>query len=658
MGATRPLFWNTNGEGIMYLWALVSFLIFLIGTVKKLRRWGQGRSRPFDNLGYRYKAFISDLSMHNNQIFKGTFRRLMHLGMFYGFLILLIGTVMIGLQVDFKIPIFYGIKYLVISFLMDIFGLLATIGTLMAAYKRYITKRDHSDYTFDDGFLLFLVFAILLTGFILEGLRIYVIGDSWAVWTPVGLFLSFLAKKSGLSVKAAHSIYTGLWYFHMIIGIGLIAYIPYSKLFHMIASSLNIILKPSSSLGTLTTADPITEQEHDTGVARLKDFSKKQLIEFDACVSCLRCQKGCPAYASGDPLTPRGMIQDFKRHANSKNIAETFEIPLIDTIISKETLWSCTTCGLCEVKCPLNMEHIKRIVDLRRNLATMETGYPLEVYTKFDNIALKGNPWGLSFCFDEKEYLGRGTSAPLLSKVKQTDILYWVGCYGTFDSRNLKVSQAMIKILEQAGVNYAILGKEEECCGSTVRRLGNEKLFRQLALENIQNLNRYEFKTIVTHCPHCFHTLKNEYSELGGQYNVMHHSELIADLIKSGKIKPQKANQCKVTFHDPCYLGRYNSIYEAPRAVLTSIPGLELIEMKKSNRNMAFCCGAGGGRIWIKDKEKEGISSLLMKKVLRTNSDLLASACSLCLLTLTKEAQNSEKVIECQDIAEIVYNSL
>jgi Fe-S oxidoreductase len=565
---------------------------------------------------------------------------------------------MIGLQVDFNIPIFYGIKYLLISFLMDIFGLLAAIGTLMATYKRYIDKRDHSDYTFDDGFLLILVFTILLTGFFLEGLRIYVIGDPWAGWTPVGLFLSFLARKFGLSLKAARSMYTGLWYFHMMIGIGLIAYVPYSKLFHMIATSLNIILKPSSSLGALTPADIIAKQEPEAGVARLKDFSKKQLIEFDACVSCLRCQKGCPAYASGAPLSPRGMIRDLKRHADSKNITETFEIPLIDTIISKRTLWSCTTCGLCEVKCPVNMEHIKRIVDLRRSLATMETGYPPEVQTIFSNISIKGNPWGLSFNTDQKEYSVKESLLPLLSTKKQTDILYWVGCYGTFDSRNLKVFQAMIKIFEQAGVNYAILGKEEKCCGNSVRRLGNEKLFQQLALENIQTLNQYEFKTIVTHCPHCLHTLKNEYSELGGQYHVIHHSELILDFIKSGKIKPHKANQRKVTFHDPCYLGRYNSLYEAPRAVLASIPGLKLIEMKKNNRDMAFCCGAGGGRIWITDQKEGDISSLLLKKALRTDSDLLASACSLCLSTLTKEVQNSAKVIECQDIAEILYNSL
>jgi Fe-S oxidoreductase/nitrate reductase gamma subunit len=658
MEATRPLFWNTNGEGLLYLWAFISCVIFIIGSFNKVRRWKQGRSISINDVGNRVRTFLLDVSKHDSKIFKGTYRRFMHLSIFYGFLILLTGTIMIGLQVDFGIPIFYGIRYLVISFLMDIFGLLAAIGTFMAAYKRYISKRDHEDYTFDDGFLLILVFSILLTGFFLEGIRIYVIGDSWARWTPVGLFLSYLIKGSGLSIKSARSLYSGLWYFHMVVGIGIIAYLPYSKLFHMVSSSLTIILKPASSPGALIPAKLITDHEHEIGVARLKDFGQKQLIELDACVSCLRCQKGCPAYASGAPLTPRGMIHDLKRHANSQNIKETFDIPLVDNIISKETLWSCTTCGLCEVKCPVNIEHVKRIVGLRRSLGAIESGYPPEVRTIFNNIALTGNPWGGSLDYlYHKDYLPEKSPNPLLSTETQTDILYWVGCYGAFDSRNLKVSQAVIKILEKAGVNYAILGNEEKCCGNLARRLGNEKLFQQLALKNIQTLNQYKFKTIVTHCPHCLHTLKNEYSELGGYYHVMHHSELILDLIQSGKIKPQRASRSKVTFHDPCYLGRYNSIYEAPRAVLASIPGLELIEMK-NNRGMGFCCGAGGGRIWIDDEEKEGISSLLMKKVLKTNSDLLASACSLCLLTLTKEAEKSAMVIDCQDIAEIVCNSL
>lgn len=665
MEATRQLYWNTGGKGAMYLFALIAFVIFLVGIIKKIRGWQQGRPIRYDNLGLRFKQFFSAIFKHDQGVFKGTFRRFMHLGVFYGFVILTIGTLVIAFQDHFGIPLYYGKKYLILSLLMDLFGLMAMIGIVMAAYKRYIDKPDHEDYTFDDALLLILVFLILFTGFVLEGLRIYTTQDPWAWWSPVGLFFSIATQNFGLSVLTALIVHDLLWYFHMLLALGLIAYIPYSKLFHMFASSLNIFLKSSSPIGGLSPVDEISKVEiKNLGVTRLEDFTKKQLLELDACISCGRCQKGCPAYISGAPLSPSVVIRNFKRHSIKKNSffkskGETFNHSLIEKVISKETLLSCTTCGLCEDKCPIQIEHIKRIVDVRRSLECVDAGYPLEIQKVFINTSEVGNPWGLSL--DSKYYLAKELQVPLLSKNKQTDILYWVGCYGSFESRNKKVSQVMFKLLEKADVNYAILGREEICCGNSIRRLGNENLFQQLALENIKNLNRYKFKTIVTHCPHCYNTLKNEYPLFGGYYNVKHHSEFILDLIKSDKLKPKGTNKRKVTFHDPCYLGRYNSIYNAPRDVLTSIPGLELVEMK-NNRSKAFCCGAGGGRIWMEDTKedtkKDTINRLLVKKALRTESDILASACSLCLTTLTEAVRSMDSDISSLDIVEIVYDSI
>lgn len=661
MEATRQIFWNTNGKGLMYFFALISFVIFIVGCSKKIGSWLQGRPIGYDDLGLRFKTFFSDVIKHDEEIFKGTFRRFMHLGIFYGFVMLTIGTLVIAIQDNFGIPLFYGKVYLILSLLMDLFGLMAMIGIGMAAYKRYIDKPDHEDYTFDDAFLLILVFLILFTGFVLEGLRIYTTNDPWAWWSPVGLFFSAVTQVSGLSVLSALNVHAFLWYFHMLLAFGFIAYVPYSKLFHMFASSLNIFLKSSTPIGGLSPVDKISKEVRYLGAARLEDFTKKQILELDACISCGRCQKGCPAYISGAPLSPSVVIRNLKRHSIEKNSffrsrGKTFNHSIIEKVISKETLWSCTTCGLCEDKCPIQIEHIKRIVDMRRSLITEGPGYPPEVQKVFTNISEVGNPWGLSL--DSKYYLAKELQVPLLSENKQTDILYWVGCYGSYESRNKKVSQVMFKLFEKAGVDYAILGREEKCCGDSVRRLGNEKLFQQLALENIKNLNRYKFKTIVTHCPHCYNTLKNDYPQFGGHYRVMHHSEFILELIKSGKIEPKGANNLKVTFHDPCYLGRYNSIYNAPRDVLTSIPGLELVEMK-NNRSRAFCCGAGGGRIWMEDiKEEHTISSLLVKKALRTESDILTSACSLCLTTLTEAVSSMDSDISTLDIAEVVYDAL
>ena len=635
MEATRQLYWNTGGKGAMYLFALIAFVIFLVGIIKKIRRWQRGRPIGYDDLGLRFKTFFSAIIKHDRGVFRGTFRRFMHLGVFYGFLILTIGTLVIAIQDQFGIPLFYGKKYLILSLLMDLFGLIAMIGIGMAAYKRYIDKPDHEDYTFDDAFLLLLVFLILFTGFVLEGLRAYTTYDPWAWWSPVGLFFSGVIQLSGLSIHLALSMHSFLWYFHMLLAFGFIAYIPYSKLFHMFASSLNIFLKSSSPIGALVSVGSPSINVMNLGVARLEEFSQKQLLELDACISCGRCQKGCPAYSSGAPLSPRVVLQSLKRHPLEKNSKflrkiQTHSNLILDKLISKETLLACTTCGLCEDKCPISIEHIQRIVDMRRNLASVDEGYPPEIQTVFKNIAEVGNPWGLSV--GGKDYLAKDMHIPLLREKKQTDILYWVGCYGSFESRNMKVSKVMFALLEKAGVDYAILGSEEQCCGNSVRRLGNESLFQQLALENIKNLNRYEFKTIVTPCPHCYHTLKNEYSQLGGHYQVMHHSEYILELIKARKIEPKRVSQLKVTYHDPCYLGRYNSIYDAPREVLTTIPGLELVEMK-NNRSKAFCCGAGGGRIWSEDIKVHTINNLLINKALRTEADTLVTGCSLCLTT-------------------------
>ncbi|MCO1602557.1 heterodisulfide reductase-related iron-sulfur binding cluster [Desulfosporosinus nitroreducens] len=651
MEATRQLYWNIDEKSTMYIFALIAFLIFIIGIIKKVRNWQQGRPIRYDNLLLRFKTFFSAVFKHDEDVFRAPYRRFMHLGIFYGFIILTFGTLVIAIQDQFGIPLFYGKKYLVLSLLLDLFGLMAMIGIVMAAYKRYIHIRDFENDTYDDAAVLILVFAILFSGFVLEGLRIYSTDDPWAWWSPVGLLFSGITGIIGLSARSASVVHAFLWYFHMFLTFGLIAYIPYSKLFHMLSSPLSIFLRSYSQIGALTPVDfPLTEF-NNIGAGHLKEFSKKQLLELDACISCLRCQKGCPANMSGAPLTPRDVIQDLKKHAGKKN-----KDPIIDKVISRETLWSCTTCGLCEIKCPIYIEHVKRIVDMRRSLAAYDQGLPPEVQQVFNNISESGNPWGEpkeSMVFNSSE----NSPVPVLSEEKETDILYWVGCFGSYESRNQKVSQAMFNILEKAGVNYAILGEEENCCGDSVRRLGNEKLFQHLAFKNVETLNRYKFKTILTHCPHCYNTLKNDYPQFGGHYQVVHHSEYLLELIKSEKISLKGSVNSTVTLHDPCYLGRYNSIYDAPREVLNSVPGLEMIEMR-NNRTYAFCCGAGGGRVWLGDYGKKSVHGILVRKAMKTEADILASACSLCLTTLSGAISGHNGDMQSMDIAEIVNAAL
>lgn len=662
MEATRLIYWNTNGKSLMYVFSGLMLMIFCIGMRKRIGLWRVGQPIVYKNLGLRLKKLLKDLLIHDQGIFKGSFRRVMHWGIFFGFIILFIGTLEIAIQEDFHIPLFYGKVYLWSALLMDLFGLLCLIGIVMAVYKRYIVKPDHAHYTFDDALLLAFIFIVLLTGFILEGLRIYITSDPWSNWSPVGLLLSLLIRKLGLSISSARLAHAGLWYFHMVLALGFIAYLPYSKLFHMIATSLTLILRSYSPIGTLNSSNQAANETEPIGVESIEDFSWKQLMELDACISCLRCQKGCPATTFGAQFSPREMIQALKRQVrgtslflNTQRDREIFSRTIVDQIISKETLWSCATCGLCEDKCPASLEHIKRIVDMRRSLVKTESGYPEKVWRVFEHLESVGNPWGTSP--REHDHWTPEFVVPRISTEKQVEVLYWLGCFGSHGSRTMKVSEAMFKIMTMAGVDFAILGGEESCCGDSVRRLGHEALFQQLAKKTIKTLNQYKFQTIVTHCPHCLNTIKNEFPELGGRFEVLHHSEFLLGLLESGKIMPKESRNRKITFHDPCYLGRYNQQYSAPREVLSNIPDLDFVEMK-NNQARAFCCGAGGGRIWMDDNNADPITSRLVEKALKTKADILVSACSMCLTRLTETVNASGVELECKDLAEMISESL
>lgn len=647
MDVTRQLFWNIDGKDFMYAAALAASLIFFLGISNKIKGWKQGRKANYRPSNIFIKS--KNMFLHDKDIFKSTLRRFMHLGIFYGFLVLLSGSTVIALQDYFGI---HGSFYLIISLLLDVFGFIAITGVVIAVYKKYINKSDNKNKTIDDAISLTLLFIILLTGFILEGLRIFAAGDVWAQWSPVGLTIAVIVQKSGLSIGLARSFHAVLWYCHMLLSLGFIAYIPHSKLFHMVASPLSIFFKTFSAIGTLTPAGIITQQGGKMGAARLEHFTRKQLLELDACLSCVRCEKHCPAYESGAPFSPRLLLQDLKKHAQQKysffgTSVKGFDSHLIGTVVSQEALLSCTSCGLCELRCPVSMEHVSRIIDMRRSFMSGDNGYPNEFKQLFGNLSQEGNPWGAS-----PNRLA-ALEAPLISEKIRTDILYWIGCVGTYDSRNKQVTQAMLNLLKKADVDFAVMGGEGKCCGDTARRLGNECLFQQLAAENINTLKRYKFNTIVTACPHCYNTLKNEYPALGGVYKVLHHSEFIIQLIESGKILPKAIDKRRVTFHDPCYLGRYNNITSAPRKVLASIPGVELTEMK-STKTKSHCCGAGGGQIWREHKLTKKISSLRAQEAINIKADIIASACPLCLLSMTDALCSLEPGLKILDIAEMI----
>ncbi len=683
MEATRELLWNINGRSLMYLLMVISMAIFAWGTYSRIKLWRIGQKEErLDNLGLRIKSLVK-YGFGHKRILKDSFSGFMHLIIFYGFLMLFIGTAIVAVQADFGLPLLYGKFYLFFSLTLDLFGIVALIGILMAAYRRYVKKVDRLENVTDDAISLTLIFLILITGFMLEGLRMYATSDTWSGWSPVGLLFANLAEVVLGNRTLAGSVYQIFWWGHLLLAFGFIAYIPYSKLFHILISPANQFLRSFAPKGALVTIDLEDEDIETFGVANIEEFTWKQLMDTDACTRCGRCQDNCPAYLSGKPLSPRKVIQDLKAHLEEKGSIlsklnqgtnSEKEIPaetaatdeavndilnksLIGDVISEDTVWSCTTCRSCEEQCPVFVEQIDKTVDLRRNLVLMESSFPPELQATFRNMENNGNPWGVGWA--NRADWAKELEVPLAEEGEEIEVLYWVGCAGSFDERNKKIASSVVKILQQANIKFAILGTEEKCCGDSARRLGNEYLFQSLAQENIEVLNQYRFKKLLTHCPHCFNTLQNEYSQFGGNYEVIHHSDYIQELIQTNKIQLKEELPCKVTYHDSCYLGRYNDIYSSPRSILKAVPGVELVELNRSREN-SFCCGAGGGRMWMEENLGERINVMRTKEAFEKESEIISTACPFCLTMFEDGVKelDSDSSIKVLDLAEIVEGSL
>ncbi len=639
------------------------FLISLLRLGKDEDRF----DRPFSRMRYFLGHVLFQRCVSKN-VTKKDWSGFGHMLIFYGFCAFAISYcfhLAEGFYAKWSPSLFGPVFNNVFFAVLDTVGLIVIAALIWAAIRRYIIKPVRLEPAGSKGaaIILLLIFSLMILGFCIEGFRLLGENKPFADWAFVGIAFSEIFTRMGLQ-DYSRSLFYILWYVHMILLFGFGVYLLYSKHLHILAAHFNLYFHSWDPKGSL---QPIVDLEgaETFGASKITDFSWKQLLDLYACTECGQCNANCPATLSEKPLRPKEVILDLRKHLlthgrdllNLKEHSEEQYPCIIEEAVPKEDLWDCTNCAACMEVCPVGVEHVQKIVDMRRYLVLMESNFPPEVIPAFKGMERNSNPWNL----------GRATRADwtkdlginLISENGDMDLLYYVGCAGSYDAHGKKVSRAIVRILQAAGIHFGILGTEEGCCGDSARRIGNEYLYQMLAHENIETFHRYKVKKILVNCPHGYSTLKNEYPKLGGKFEVVHHTEFISDLIKKGKLHLEGELAKTITYHDSCCLGRYNGIYEPPRRIIASIPETKIVEMER-NRRYAFCCGAGGGRMWMPRIRGKRVYAIRTEEALSKNPDIIATACPFCTIHFEDglkfhDAEEKAKVL---DIAELVASHL
>jgi Fe-S oxidoreductase/nitrate reductase gamma subunit len=583
----------------------------------------------------------------------------MHLFIFYGFLIPFV--IVVITQANFSLP---KVLALPLSLLFDFAGVAGIAGILLAAYRRYVQKPENQTYDTSLGNLiaLLVLLGVFGLGFSIEGLRIARTQPEWVAWSPVGWIFSQLF--SGLAEPNQVLLHRLLWRLHLFLVLGFMACIPYSRMLHIVTAPANIYFRSLAPKGELP---PIRnfETAETFGASKIEELTWKQLFDLDACMGCGRCLDHCPGAVTGKPLAPKKNWDSLRAHMEERAALKRKGVDpdgegqkkLIGDALSEDVIWSCTNCLACAMVCPVFIPCVDKFLEMRRYLVLMESRFPPEVQLVFRNMENNSNPWGVGLGL--RADWAKGLDVKNMAEVSEVDLLFWVGCAGSFDDRNKKVATSLAKILKSAGVKFSILGTEEGCCGDSARRIGNEYLYQTLVQANIEVLKNYGVKKIVTICPHCFNTLKNEYPQFGGKYEVLHYTQFLAELIGQGKLKLTKPVDKVITYHDSCYLGRANEVYEEPRKILRAIPGLKMVEMER-NHVRSFCCGAGGGRMWMEEKLGTRINQERTDQALKTQAQMVGTACPYCLTMLGDgiKEKGLEETLTAVDLAELVEQCL
>ena len=569
--------------------------------------------------------------------------------------------------------------------ILDIAAALVTLTLIVAAIRRYIIRPPRLEPSVEAGIILMMVFALMVLH-VLGGAFDHANRGVHTSWPPLGAALAGFLRRNELPQRALEAGYMGVWWLHYLVILGFMVYIPRSKHLHILASFANAFFKP---LGPKVVLEPIPlealeapEGSATFGASKIQDFTWKDLLDLYACAVCGRCHVNCPAQLTGKTLSPREVIHNLKEHLlevgpellagklaqkteassggpgenQAETLANTPTKSMIGDVVTEEEIWACTTCGACQEVCPVNIEHIRKIMDLRRNLVMVQSKMPESAQLMLRNMQQRGHPWAGVQSMRLRGDWTTDQDLKILAEGDSANTLFWVGCTGALVERNVNATLSMTKVLKAARVDFAVLGDAETCCGDPARRAGYEFQFQMMAEQNIEIFKSYNIQEIITTCPHCYNTIKHEYPRYGGDFKVVHYTQLLFDLIGQGKLKLSNELNATLSYHDPCYLGRYNNVYMEPRRILQAIPKTKLEEMERS-RNTGFCCGGGGGLMWIEEQPgTTKINQMRLEDFIKTGAETVVTACPYCLQMFEDSIEHKglKGSLKARDLVELV----
>jgi len=671
-------YWGIPGYVIFWILFAIAFALFAQRAyfLVRLMRLGKPENR-FDRIGQRIKAMLVEVFPQWCTLKTVTRKDRAGIGhalFFWCFCLFFMSYIIfIGLAGGFGLsPLIERTLFETVYFsILDIAAALVTLTLIVAAVRRYVIRPQRLEPTAEAGIILMMVFSLMV-------LHVFGVGFDYAArgvhasWPPLGATLAGFLSRTGLSQGTLEAGYRGVWWLHYLVILSFMVYIPRSKHLHILASPVNAFFKP---LGPKVVLEPIPLEGAETfGASKIQDFTWKDLLDLYACAVCGRCHVNCPAQLSGKTLSPREVIHNLKEHlleagpgllagqteASSETPAETQAKTqpkaMIGDVVTEEEIWACTTCGACQEVCPVNIEHIRKIIDLRRNLVMTQSKMPESAQLMLRNMQSRGHPWAGIQSMRLRGDWTSGLDLKILADGDNADTLFWVGCTGALVERNVKATLSMTGVLNAAGVDFAVLGDAETCCGDPARRAGYEFQFQIMAEQNIEIFKNHNIKEIVTTCPHCYNTIKHEYPRYGGDFRVVHYTQLIADLIRQGRLKLTNELNSALTYHDPCYLGRYNGVYLEPRRILQAIPKTKIEEMERS-RDTGFCCGGGGGLMWIEEQPgTTKINQMRLEDVLKTGAETVVTACPYCLQMFEDSIEHKglKDSLKARDLIELV----